>query len=77
MVGHHFVEKASKGLHRRIKSMCLRQSPAHYDRVYLSNYFEHGDADQLNLVDQQVYATSGVTLHLASRWTASTPPPIF
>ena len=66
MVGHHFVEKAiEKGLHQthQIHVFVAESRPA-YDRVYLSSYFEHGDADQLNLVDQQVYATSGVTLHL-------------
>ena len=53
MVGHHFIEKAiEKSLHQtyQIHVFSAESRPA-YDRVYLSSYFEHRDASQLNLVD--------------------------
>ncbi len=72
MVGHHFVEKAiEQGLHERYQIHVFggEDRPA-YDRVYLSSYFEHNDASQLNLVDQDVYAEAGISLHLGEEVVA-------
>lgn len=66
MVGHHFIEKAIENnlhQHYQIHIFSAENRPA-YDRVYLSSYFEHTDANQLNLVDLAHYAQAGVTLHL-------------
>lgn len=66
MVGHHFIEKAiENNLHQvyQIHVFSAENRPA-YDRVYLSSYFEHKDASQLNLVDLVHYQTAGITLHL-------------
>ena len=66
MVGHHFITKAiEQGLHERfdIHVFAEEDRPA-YDRVYLSSYFEHEDASQLNLVDLDTYESAKVTLHL-------------
>ena len=66
MVGHHFIEKAiEKNLHQiyQIHVFSAEKRPA-YDRVYLSSYFEHKDASQLNLVDLAHYKQAGITLHL-------------
>ncbi|MDI4481712.1 nitrite reductase large subunit, partial [Moraxella osloensis] len=66
MVGHHFIEKAiEKNLHQiyQIHVFSAEKRPA-YDRVYLSSYFEHKDASQLNLVDLANYEQAGITLHL-------------
>ena len=66
MVGHHFIEKAiEKNLHQiyQIHVFSAEKRPA-YDRVYLSSYFEHRDASQLNLVDLAHYKQAGITLHL-------------
>ncbi|HCC66247.1 MAG TPA: nitrite reductase (NAD(P)H), partial [Moraxella sp.] len=66
MVGHHFIEKAiEKNLHQiyQIHVFSAEKRPA-YDRVYLSSYFEHRDASQLNLVDLANYEKAGITLHL-------------
>ena len=66
MVGHHFIEKAiEKNLHQiyQIHVFSAEKRPA-YDRVYLSSYFEHRDASQLNLVDLANYEQAGITLHL-------------
>ena len=64
MVGHHFIEKAiEKNLHQiyQIHVFSAEKRPA-YDRVYLSSYFEHRDASQLNLVDLAHYKQAGITL---------------
>ena len=71
MVGHHFVERAiEQGLHERfdIHIFAEEDRPA-YDRVYLSSYFEHKDANKLNLVDLTAYELSKINLHLNQRIT--------
>ncbi len=69
MVGHHFVERAiEQGLHEQFEIHVFAEEdrPA-YDRVYLSSYFEHQDASQLNLVDMTAYDSSKINLHLNQR----------
>ncbi|WP_296404900.1 nitrite reductase large subunit NirB [Psychrobacter sp.] len=69
MVGHHFVQKAIElGLNETydIHVFAEEDRPA-YDRVYLSSYFEHKDASQLNLVDMAHYDDTGIKLHLNKR----------
>ncbi len=71
MVGHHFIEQAIEhDLQHRydIHVLSAENRPA-YDRVYLSSYFEHKDAEQLNLVDLEAYAAAGITLHLDEKVT--------
>lgn len=69
MVGHHFIQKAIElGLSDKyeIHVFAEEDRPA-YDRVYLSSYFEHQDASQLNLVDLAHYETFGIHIHLNQR----------
>ncbi|KAA0876377.1 nitrite reductase large subunit NirB [Nitrincola tapanii] len=66
MVGHHFVEQwqaqapvGSYELH------ILAEEPvAAYDRVHLSSYFEHWDAEQLRLGEAELYQHADIHLHL-------------
>jgi nitrite reductase (NADH) large subunit len=65
MVGHHFVEQAIKNeLHEQYEiHVFSAEAYAAYDRVQLSNYFEHFETEKLNLVDLKQYKDAGVRLH--------------
>lgn len=71
MVGHHFVTQAiEQGLHKHYQITVFGEEnrPA-YDRVYLSSYFEDGDASNLNLVDEAQYQEAGIALKLGEKIT--------
>lgn len=69
MVGHRFcerlVERDTEGLYR-IVTFC-EEPRAAYDRVGLSKYFTHRDAQQLMLADPEWYARCGIDLHIGDK----------
>lgn len=69
MVGHRFcerlIERDTERLYR-IVTFCEEPRPA-YDRVGLSKYFAHRDAQQLMLADPAWYARSGIELHIGDK----------
>ena len=69
MVGHRFCERlvaldADRAYH--IITFAEEPRPA-YDRVNLTKYFEHRQADKLSLATLDWYAEKGITLHLGDR----------
>src|SRR5436190_6454136 len=71
MVGHRFCERLVEfdaDRNYRIVTFCEEPRPA-YDRVNLTKYFEHRQADKLALACPDWYADHGVTLHLGDRAT--------
>ena len=72
MVGHRFCERlADFDVDRdfQIVTFCEEPRPA-YDRVNLTKFFEHRDAEHLKLACETWYAENGITLHLGDRATA-------
>lgn len=72
MVGHRFCERLiERDTERqyRIVTFCEEPRPA-YDRVGLSKYFTHRDAQQLMLADPEWYARSGIDLHIGDKATS-------
>ncbi|HEV3163053.1 MAG TPA: nitrite reductase large subunit NirB [Isosphaeraceae bacterium] len=66
MVGHRFCERLityDTDQSYQIITFCEEPRPA-YDRVNLTKYFEHRDADRLLLARQEWYADNGITLFL-------------
>jgi nitrite reductase (NADH) large subunit len=71
MVGHRFCERlvefdADRTL--QIVTFCEEPRPA-YDRVNLTKYFEHRQADKLALTTQEWYDQNGITLFVGDRAT--------
>lgn len=69
MVGQRFCEKLVEHdhLHRyRITTFC-EEPRAAYDRVGLTSFFAHRDAEQLMLARMEWYRDNGVELHLGDR----------
>lgn len=71
MVGHRFCERLTdldtEGQYR-IVTFC-EEPRAAYDRVGLSKYFTHRDAQQLMLADPEWYARCGIELHIGDKAT--------
>src|SRR5262245_10599824 len=69
MVGHRFCEKLIEfdTTHRyRIVTFC-EEPRAAYDRVGLTSFFAHRDAEQLMLARLDWYRDSGIELHIGDR----------
>src|SRR6185436_230846 len=69
MVGHRFCEKLIEfdTTHRyRIVTFC-EEPRAAYDRVGLTSFFAHRDAEQLMLARLDWYKDSGIELHIGDR----------
>ena len=67
MVGHRFCEcliTSDPGC--RIVTFCEEPRPA-YDRVHLTQYFEHRDAGKLALAAHDWYEKNGIALHVGDR----------
>jgi nitrite reductase (NADH) large subunit len=72
MVGHRFCERLVEYDAERnyqIITFCEEPRPA-YDRVHLTQYFEHRDAEQLLLARTEWYEENGITLFVGDRATA-------
>ena len=69
MVGHRFVEKLVEfDANRRFKIVTFCEEPrAAYDRVGLTSFFAHRDAEKLMLARLDWYRENGVDLHLGDR----------
>ena len=69
MVGHRFCERLvefdTESAYRLV-TFC-EEPRAAYDRVGLSKYFTHRDAQQLMLADPEWYARNGIELHIGER----------
>ena len=71
MVGHRFCEKMVEygNLDRyRVVTFC-EEPRAAYDRVGLTNFFAHRDAEQLMLARLEWYQAQGIELHVGDRAT--------
>lgn len=72
MIGHRFCERLVEFDVRRefrIVTFCEEPRPA-YDRVNLTKYFSHRDADQLLLVKMEWYQEHGIELFVGDKATA-------
>lgn len=69
MVGHRFCERlAELDVNHQFEVVTFCEEPrAAYDRVGLSKYFTHRDAQQLMLADPAWYADHGITLHVGDK----------
>lgn len=69
MVGHRFVEKLVElDVDRRFKIVTFCEEPrAAYDRVGLTSFFAHRDAEKLMLARLDWYRDNGVELHIGDR----------
>lgn len=72
MVGQRFCERLVEfDTERRFRIVTFCEEPrAAYDRVGLTSFFAHRDAEQLMLARHEWYAESGVELHLGDRASA-------
>ncbi len=71
MVGHRFCERLLEFDTDRawqIVSFCEEPRPA-YDRVNLTKYFEHRQAEKLALATADWYQQNGIALHIGDRAT--------
>src|SRR5688572_33064264 len=69
MVGHRFCEKLVEfdtARQYRIVTFC-EEPRAAYDRVGLTSFFAHRDAEQLMLARLDWYQDSGIDLHIGDR----------
>src|SRR6187401_2544067 len=69
MVGHRFCEKLTEfdAAHRyRIVTFC-EEPRAAYDRVGLTQFFVHRDAEKLMLANLAWYEEHGIELHVGDR----------
>ena len=69
MVGHRFCEKMialDREQDYRLVTFC-EESRAAYDRVGLSGFFTHRDAEQLMLARMDWYRENGIELHVGHR----------
>ena len=69
MVGHRFCERLVEfDTERRYRIVTFCEEPrAAYDRVGLTSFFAHRDAEKLMLARQEWYAENGVELHVGDR----------
>lgn len=69
MVGQRFCEKLVQyDTHRRYRIITFCEEPrAAYDRVGLTSFFAHRDAEKLLLAKKEWYETYGVELHIGDR----------
>ncbi len=72
MVGQRFCERLVEfDTDRRFRIITFCEEPrAAYDRVGLTSFFAHRDAEKLMLARQEWYAENGVELHLGDRASA-------
>ena len=72
MVGQRFCEKLVEfDTDRRFRIVTFCEEPrAAYDRVGLTSFFAHRDAEKLMLARQEWYRENGVELHLGDRASA-------
>ena len=72
MVGQRFCERLVEfDTERRYRIVTFCEEPrAAYDRVGLTSFFAHRDAEKLMLARQEWYAENGVELHLGDRASA-------
>ena len=71
-VGHRFVEKLvefDNAKQYRIVTFCEEPRPA-YDRVGLTSFFAHRNADELMLAQLDWYQDQGIELHIGDRATS-------
>ncbi len=69
MVGHRFVEKLvefDQGRQYKVVTFC-EEPRAAYDRVGLTSFFAHRDAEQLMIARLDWYRDQGVEIHLGDR----------
>ncbi len=71
MVGHRFCERLVElDSARRFRLVTFCEEPrAAYDRVGLTSFFAHRDAEKLMLARRDWYAENGIELHLGDRAT--------
>src|SRR5450631_3301237 len=69
MVGHRFCERLVEyDTERQYRIVTFCEEPrAAYDRVGLTSFFAHRDAEKLMLARQEWYAENGVELHVGDR----------
>src|ERR1700675_3181286 len=69
MVGHRFCERLVEfDAERRYRIITFCEEPrAAYDRVGLTSFFAHRDAEKLMLARREWYAENGVELHVGDR----------
>src|SRR5579872_4885145 len=69
MVGLRFCEKLIEyDVERQYRIVTFCEEPrAAYDRVGLTSFFAHRDAEKLMLVRQEWYAENGVQMHIGDR----------
>lgn len=72
MVGHRFCEKLIEfDVDRRYRIVTFCEEPrAAYDRVGLTQFFAHRDAEKLRLANLAWYAEQGIELHVGDRAVA-------
>ena len=72
MVGHRFVEKLVEfDTNKQYKIVTFCEEPrAAYDRVGLTSFFAHRDAEQLMIARLDWYRQQGVEIHLGDRANA-------
>ncbi|HET6426448.1 MAG TPA: FAD-dependent oxidoreductase, partial [Planctomycetaceae bacterium] len=72
MVGHRFCERLiERDTENQYRIVTFCEEPrAAYDRVGLSKYFTHRDAQQLMLADPEWYARCGIDLHIGDKAVA-------
>ncbi len=72
MVGHRFCERliALDGAGRYRLVVFCEEARAAYDRVGLTSFFAHRDAERLMLARREWYAEQGIELHVGDRATA-------
>jgi len=69
MVGHRFCEKLVEfdaSRHYRIVTFC-EEPRAAYDRVGLTSFFAHRDAEKLMLANLEWYKRNGIDIHIGDR----------
>jgi nitrite reductase (NADH) large subunit len=72
MVGHRFCERlveSDNDQNYRIVTFCEEPRPA-YDRVNLTKYFDHRDADRLLLARMEWYDENGISLFVGDKATS-------
>src|SRR5262245_15697127 len=71
IVGHRFVERLTEldtPRDYQIVTFCEEPRPA-YDRVNLTKYFQHRDAEKLALARREWYEQQGIHLYIGDRAT--------
>src|SRR4029079_14284383 len=72
MVGQRFLQRlAERGLTRRLRVTPFGEEPRPaYDRVKLSSWFDHRDADALSMVEPGFYDESGIDVRIGDEVVA-------